>query len=199
MSNPLQPHGLQHAKLPCPSLSPEVCSNSCPLSRWCHPTISSSVTLFSCPQSFPASGSFPVSWPLRMRRPRYCSFCFSISPSSEYSGLISLRTTGLIAVKVKVAQSCPTLCDPMDYTVHGILQARILEWVAFPFSKGSSQSRSPVFQADSLPAEPPEKSKNTGVGSLSILQQIFPTQESKQGFLHCRQILYQLSHQGSQY
>ena len=44
-------------------------------------------------------------------------------------------------VKVKVAQSCPTLCDPMDYTVHGILQARILEWVAFPFSRGSSQPR----------------------------------------------------------
>ena len=43
--------------------------------------------------------------------------------------------------KVKVAQSCPTLCDPMDYTVHGILQARILEWVAFPFSRGSSQSK----------------------------------------------------------
>ena len=46
-----------------------------------------------------------------------------------------------IEVKVKVAQSCPTLCDPMDYTVHGILQARILEWVAFPFSRGSSQPR----------------------------------------------------------
>ena len=44
-------------------------------------------------------------------------------------------------LKVKVAQWCPTLCDPMDYTVHGILQARILEWVAFPFSRGSSQSR----------------------------------------------------------
>ena len=44
-------------------------------------------------------------------------------------------------VKVKVAQSCPTLCDPIDYTVHGVLQARILEWVAFPFSKGSSQPR----------------------------------------------------------
>ena len=43
--------------------------------------------------------------------------------------------------EVKVAQSCPTLCDPMDYPVHGILQARILEWVAFPFSKGSSQPR----------------------------------------------------------
>ena len=44
-------------------------------------------------------------------------------------------------VKVKVAQSCPTLCNPMDYTVHGILQARILEWVTFPFSRGSSQPR----------------------------------------------------------
>ena len=43
--------------------------------------------------------------------------------------------------EVKVAQSCPTLCDPMDYIVHGILQARILEWVAFPFSRGSSQPR----------------------------------------------------------
>ena len=53
---------LQHARLPCPSLSPRVCSNSCPLSRWCHPTISSSVTLFtSCPHSFPGSESFPMS------------------------------------------------------------------------------------------------------------------------------------------
>ena len=47
-------HGMQHAKLPCPSLSPRVCSNSCPLSWWCHPTISSSVASFSCPQSFPS-------------------------------------------------------------------------------------------------------------------------------------------------
>ena len=57
----LQPHELQHARLPCPSLSPRVCSNSCLLSWWCHPTISSSITAFSCPQCFPASGSFPVS------------------------------------------------------------------------------------------------------------------------------------------
>ena len=57
----LPPHGLQHSRLPCPSLFPRVCSNLCPLSWWCHPTISSSVTLFSCPQSFPASGSFPMS------------------------------------------------------------------------------------------------------------------------------------------
>ena len=54
--------GLQHASLPCPSLYPGVCSNSRPLSQWCHPTISSSVAPFSsCPQSFPVSGSFPIS------------------------------------------------------------------------------------------------------------------------------------------
>ena len=61
LSDSLGPHGLQHFRLPCPSLSPEVCSNSCPLNWWCYLTISSSVALFSCPQSFPASGSFPVS------------------------------------------------------------------------------------------------------------------------------------------
>jgi len=61
MSDSLQPRGLQHTRLPCPSLSPGVWSNSCPLSRWCHPTISSSVTPFSsCPQSSPASESFPL-------------------------------------------------------------------------------------------------------------------------------------------
>ena len=62
MSNSLQPHGLQHTRLSCPSLSPGICSNSCPSSQWCHPTISSSVVPFSsCLQSFPASGSFPKS------------------------------------------------------------------------------------------------------------------------------------------
>ena len=59
----IKKNGLEHTRPPCPSSSPGVCSNSCPLSRWCHPTISSSVVLFSfCPQSFPASGSFPMSW-----------------------------------------------------------------------------------------------------------------------------------------
>ena len=62
ISNSLQPHGLQHSKLPCPSPSPRACSNSCPLSQSCHPTISSSVVCFSSgPQSFPASGSFLMS------------------------------------------------------------------------------------------------------------------------------------------
>ena len=62
MSDSLRPHGLQHARLPCLSPTPGTCSNSCPSSQWCHPTISSSVVPFSsCLQSFPASGSFPMS------------------------------------------------------------------------------------------------------------------------------------------
>ena len=121
-----------------------------------------------------------------------CLFFFS--PNSITFSFVFFRP---VSLKVKVTKSCPTLCDPMDYTVHGILQARILEWVAFPFSRGSSQPRSPALQVNSLWAEPQGKPRNTGVGSLSLLQQIFPTQESNWGLLHCRQIVYQLSYQGS--
>ena len=103
-------------------------------------------------------------------------------------------------VKVQVAQLCPTFCDPMVFTVHGILQAGILEWVAFPFSRDfpnpGVQPRSPALQADSLPAEPQGEPKNTGVGSLFLLQGIFLTQELNWGLLHRRQILYQLSYYG---
>ena len=99
--NSLWSHGLQHARLPCPSLSPRACSNSCPLSRWCHPTISSSVApFFSCLQSFPAPGSFPMSW-LYTQWPKYWSFSFSISPSNEYSGLISFRIDWLDLLAVQ--------------------------------------------------------------------------------------------------
>ena len=83
----------------------------------------------------------------------------------------------------------------LDFTVHGILHARILESVAFPFSRNLPNPgiapRSPALQTDSLPAEPPGKPKNTGVGSLSLLQRIFPTQESNWGLLHCTWILHQ--------
>ena len=62
MSDSLRPHGLEHARPPCPSPTPRVYSNSCPSSRWCHPAVSSSVVPFSsCPQSLPVSGSFPMS------------------------------------------------------------------------------------------------------------------------------------------
>ena len=90
MTDSLRPHGLQHTRLPCPSPSPRVCSNSCPFSWSFHPTISSSVVPFSSyPQSFPASGSFPIKSVLCIRWPKYWSF--SNSPSNEYSGLISFR------------------------------------------------------------------------------------------------------------
>ena len=99
MSDSLWPHGLQHARPPCPSPTPRVYSNSCPLSRWCHPTISSSVVPFSsCLQSFPASGSSNESV-LGIRWPKY--WCFSISPSNEYSGLISFRMDWLDLLAVQ--------------------------------------------------------------------------------------------------
>ena len=81
--------------------------------------------------------------------------------------------------------------------LYSIFQARVLEWVAFPFSRGSSQPRSLELQVDSLPAKPQGKPKNTGVGSLSLLQWLFWTQELNQGLLHCRWILYQMRYEGS--
>ena len=104
LSDSLRPHELQHTRLPCPSLSPGAHSNSCPSSRWCHPTISPSVTPFSsCPHSFPASGSFPMS------RPNYWSFILSISPSNEYSGLTSFRTDWFDLLAVQgILESSPT-------------------------------------------------------------------------------------------
>ena len=129
-------------------------------------------------------------------RSTHCRVTYPCAPVSKHR----------VRVKEKVAQLCPTLCDPTDYTVHEVLQVDILAWVAFPFSGGSSQEdlpnvgiepRSPALWADSLPAEPQGKPKNTEVGSLSRLQQIFPTQESNQGLLHCRRILCQLSQERS--
>ena len=92
MSDYLWPHELHHTRLPCPSLSSRVCSNSCPLNQWHHTNISSSVALTSsCLQSFPASQSFPMSQLCHMGWPKYWSFSFSNSPFSKYSGLISFR------------------------------------------------------------------------------------------------------------
>ena len=114
VSDSLRPHESQHARPPCPSPTPGVHSNSCPLSQGCHPAISSSVVPFSsCPQSLPASESFPMSQ------------FFDEVPAA--------------AAAAMSLQSCPTLCDPIDRspsgsTVPGILQARTLEWVAISFS-----------------------------------------------------------------
>ena len=136
------------------------------------------------------------------------------SPALQADALPS-EPPGKPKVKMKVAQLCSTLCDPTDCIVHGILQARILEWVAFPFSRGSSQpgGRTQVsyiaggfFTSWATRKvqyffKPPflvwGGAKNTGVGCHSLLQEIFPTQGLNPGIPHCRQTLYRLSHQGS--
>ena len=104
MSDSLQPHGLLHTRLPCPSPTPRAYSTSCPSSRWCHPTISSSVIPFSsCPQSFPASGSFPMSHFFTSNGERIrVSASASVLPMKiqvwfplEWTGWISLPSKGL--------------------------------------------------------------------------------------------------------
>ena len=98
VSDSLKPHELKRARPPCPSLTPGVYSNSSPLCWWCHPTISSSVVPFSSHlQSFPASGSFQM----HIRWPKYWSFSVTISPSNEYSGLISFRMDWLDLLAVQ--------------------------------------------------------------------------------------------------
>ena len=124
-----------------------------------------------------------------------CFLLYSVKTLEEVHYLVKTLESEICSVTSNSLQ-------PIYYTVQRILQARILEWVAFS-SPGDLPSpgivrRSPTLQADSLSAELQRKWKNTGVGSLSLLQGIFPTQELNWALLHCRQILYQLSYQGSQ-
>ena len=97
----LQPHGLQHARLPCPSPTPGACSHSCPSGWWCHPTISSCRSLLLLPLIFPSISVFSNESVLHIRCPNYWSFSFSISPSNEHSGLIlfSIDLFDLLAVQ----------------------------------------------------------------------------------------------------
>ena len=160
------PHRLQHARLPCPSPSPGACSNSVSIESVmpsnhlipCHP-------LFLLPSIFPSIRVFSNELALGIRWPKYWSF--SISPSNEYSGLISFRIDWFdLAVqgtlKCLLQHHSSEASILWHYTVHGILQA-----------------------------------KNTEVGSYSLLHGIFRTQGLNPGLPHCRQILYQLSHQKS--
>ena len=156
MSDSLQPHELQYARPPCPFPTPGAYPNSRPLSRWCHPTISSSGVPFSCPRSFPASGPFQMSYLLASGgQSTGVSASTSVLPLNTqdwsalgWTGWISLQFKGLsrvfsnaaaAAAAAKSLQSCPTLSDPIDGSppgspIPGILQARTLEWVAIAFS-----------------------------------------------------------------
>ena len=135
VSDSLWLHGLQHARLPCPSPTPGACSNSCPLNQWCRPTISSSVVPFSsCLQSFPASGSFPVSQFFASGGQSIgASASASVLPVNiqdwfclELTGLTSLQSQGLSRIfSNTTAQKhqffsaqlslCPSLTSILDY------------------------------------------------------------------------------------
>ena len=102
LSDSLGPHGLQHSRFPCPSLSPGVCSNSCPLNQWCHPVISSSViSVSSCPQSFPATGSFPVSHLFASGGQRSGASASASALPMNIQGWFSLGLTSLISLQSK--------------------------------------------------------------------------------------------------
>ena len=90
-SDSLWPHGLQHTRLPCPSPPPRDRTDSCPLSQWCHPTVSSCHPLHLLPSVFPSIRVFSSELALRIRWPKDWSFSFSISLSNEHPGLISFR------------------------------------------------------------------------------------------------------------
>ena len=123
--NPLWPHGLHHTRIPCASLSPRVCSNLCPWS-WCYPTTSSSVTIFSsCPQSFPVSGSLPVSKLFASGGQSIgASASASVLPMNsqdwfhlEWTGLISLLSKGLSRVfSNTTVQKYQFFCTPPLYS-----------------------------------------------------------------------------------
>ena len=123
VSDSLQPHGLHHASLPCPSSSPRIWSNSCPLSQWCHPTISSSVYPFSCLQSFPASGSFQMSQFLTSGgQITGVSASASVFPMNiqdwfplRWTGSISLQSKGLSRVFSNTTVQKHQFFDVHDY------------------------------------------------------------------------------------
>ena len=124
VSDSLRPHESQHTRPPCPSPTPGVHPNPCPLSQWCHPTISSSVIPFSsCPQSFPASGSFQMSQLFASGGQSNGASSLNISPSNEHPGLISFRMDWLDLVAVQ-----GTLKSLLQ--LHGS-KASILQYSAF--------------------------------------------------------------------
>ena len=149
----MRPYGLQPASPPCQS------GNLIPTNHF----------ESYCTHHTPTAGSTHSVWGLRSWHSRVS---LTLGYWLATGSVLPFGPPRAWNVKVKVAQLRLTLCDPKDYTIHGILQARILDWVAVPFSRGSSQPRDrtqpPALQVDSFPAEPQGKPKNTGVGSLSL-------------------------------
>ena len=155
MSDSLRPHGLQYARPPCPWPTTGPCSNSCPLSRWCHPTISSSVVPFSSSlQSFPASGSFQMSELFASGGQSIgLSASASVLPMNiqdwfplGWTGWTSLQSKGLSGVfsnttvqkhqffGTQLSSQSNSYIHTWPLELHGIFQGRVLEWGAITFS-----------------------------------------------------------------
>ena len=129
VSSSLRPHGLQRTRLPCPSLSPRVCSNSRPLSRWCHSTITSCRPLLFLPSIFPSIRVFSKELALHIRGPKYWSwsFSFSISPFNEYWRLISFRIDWFDPYCPRDSQeSSPAQFKSISFSVLSLLYGTVL-------------------------------------------------------------------------
>ena len=190
MSDSLWPLEPQNPRPPCPSPTPGVHPNPCPSSQWCHPTISSSVIpFFSCPQSFPASGTFQMSQLFVSGvQTIEASASTSVLPMNTqdwsplgWTGWISLQSKGLSRVF-----SNTTVQKHQFFSTH--LEC-ILQYHT------CLSAKHPHLQFRENPWNSP--GPNTGMGSLSLLQGVFPTQGSNPVLPHCRRILHQLSHKGS--
>ena len=195
-------------RLFCPSLSPRVCSNSCPRNCWCHPTISSSVASFSsCPQSFPASGSFPMS---RLFILGGQSIGASASASVLPMNIQSWFLLGLIGLISLLSKRFSRVFSSTTIEKHQFFGTQPSLWSNFHIrtwlleklsvcvsvrSIVSNSLRPPgLYSPWNFPGQKQEWKKRN---ILFLLQGIFPTQGLSPGLLHCKWILYQLSHKGN--
>ena len=168
-----------HAKLPCSILSPVICSNPCPLSRWCHPTISSSIIPFSsCLQSFPVSGSFPISQ--------------FFTSGGQYIGVSASASVLPMNIQGWFPLGLPGLSSLQSKEVSRVLFRTTVQKCWFFCSQPSLcscvwKSLSHIWLFATPWTIPSTEFSRPGVGCFSSLaQQTFPTQESNPGFLHYR-------------
>ena len=184
MSHSLWPHGLQHSRPPCPSPTFGVYSNSCPLRRWCHLTISSSVIPFSSRlQSFPASGSFQMSQFFTSSGQSIANLPQALLKTQTYLLLHSFLLVFVIFQTTVWNFFVPQGCD---WWISSSENHSVVSDSATPWTLAHQATLSMGFSRQEYWS-----------GCHFLLQGIFPTQELNPGLQHCRQILYHLSHQES--